>query len=138
MITVRILGSTSIIIGSTVTDQGGHYQVSSLAPGSYAVTVNLLGFETKTAGTLVQSNTTTITDFVLTGLTGSISGVILNNLSQPIIGPNVSVSLLNQNGILIFTTTANSDGTFSFLNVEPGDYIILASASGFINGYSWN
>ncbi|MED4051937.1 carboxypeptidase regulatory-like domain-containing protein [Priestia megaterium] len=134
VITVRILGSTGIIIGSTVTDQGGHYQVSSLAPGSYAVTVNLLGLETKTAGALVQSNTTTITDFVLTGLTGSISGVILNNLSQPIIGSNVSVSLLNQNSILIFTTTANSDGTFSFLNVEPGDYTIAASASGFING----
>ncbi|MEI2325688.1 carboxypeptidase regulatory-like domain-containing protein [Priestia megaterium] len=134
VITVRILGSTGIVIGSTVTDQGGHYQVSSLAPGSYTVTVNVLGVEAKTAGALVQSNTTTITDFVLTGLTGSISGVILNDLSQPIIGSNVSVSLRDENGILIFTTTANSDGTFSFLNVEPGNYIIVASAAGFING----
>ncbi|MCU7741452.1 carboxypeptidase regulatory-like domain-containing protein, partial [Priestia megaterium] len=134
VITVGILGSTGIVIGSTVTDQGGHYQVSSLAPGSYTVTVNVLGVETKTAGALVQSNTTTITDFVLTGLTGSISGVILNDLSQPIIGSNVSVSLRDENGILIFTTTANSDGTFSFLNVEPRNYIIVASAAGFING----
>ncbi|MBY0090740.1 carboxypeptidase regulatory-like domain-containing protein [Priestia aryabhattai] len=133
LITVRILGSTGIVVKTTVTDQNGDYQVESLSPGSYTVTVYVSGFETKTVGALVQSNKTTTTNFVLIGLTGSINGVILNDLSQPLIGSTVSVSLFNENGILIFTTTANSTGSFSFLNVEPGNYIIIASAPGFIN-----
>ncbi|MEK1833446.1 carboxypeptidase regulatory-like domain-containing protein [Priestia megaterium] len=133
LITVRILGSTGIVVKTTVTDQNGDYQVESLLPGSYNVTVYVSGFETKTVGALVQSNKTTTTNFVLIGLTGSINGVILNDLSQPLIGSTVSVSLFNENSILIFTTTANSTGSFSFLNVEPGNYINIASAPGFIN-----
>ncbi|MED4278752.1 carboxypeptidase regulatory-like domain-containing protein, partial [Priestia megaterium] len=133
LITVRILGSTGIVVKTTVTDQNGDYQVESLSLGSYTVTVYVSGFETKTVGALVQSNKTTTTNFVLTGLTGSINGVILNDLSQPLIGSTVSVSLFNENGILIFSATANSTGSFSFLNVEPGNYIIIASAPGFIN-----
>ncbi|GAB1765757.1 carboxypeptidase regulatory-like domain-containing protein [Priestia megaterium] len=131
-VNVRLLGATGIIIASTVTDSNGRYVITDLPPGSYTVSASASGFETKAVGAVIETNATEIADIMLTGVFGSINGIVLNNLAQPIVGSSISLSLFDANNLLIFTTTGHSDGTFSFPNLEPGNYFITASASGFI------
>ncbi|WWB87080.1 carboxypeptidase regulatory-like domain-containing protein [Priestia aryabhattai] len=131
-VNVRLLGATGIIIASTVTDSNGRYVITDLPPGSYTVSATASGFETKAVGAIIETNATEVVDIMLTGVFGSINGVVLNNLAQPIVGSSISLSLFDTNNLLIFTTTGYSDGTFSFPNLEPGNYFITASASGFI------
>lgn len=134
VVTVRIIGAGGVVVATVVTDSDGNYTAGSLPPGSYTVTVTAQGFETRTVGAIVQSDTTTTTNVSLTGIFGSITGVVLNNLALPITTASVAVSLFDENGILLFTTNAQSNGSFTFPQVAPGNYVITASASGFVTG----
>ncbi|MFS0766942.1 carboxypeptidase regulatory-like domain-containing protein [Peribacillus phoenicis] len=134
VVTVRIAGAGDIIIATAVTDPDGQYTIGNLPPGSYTVTVTAQGFAVRTVGAIVQSDTTTTANVSLTGIFGSIAGVVLDNLAQPFVGTAVAVSLFDENGILIFTAIAHSDGSFAFPQVPPGSYVITASANGFVAG----
>ncbi|NGY75490.1 carboxypeptidase regulatory-like domain-containing protein [Bacillus megaterium] len=95
-VNVRLLGVTGIIIASTVTDSNGRYVITDLPPGSYTISATASGFETKAVGAIIETNATEIADIMLTGVFGSINGVVLNNLAQPIVGSSISLSRLRQ------------------------------------------
>lgn len=53
-------------------------------------------------------------------------------IGQVIAGKPVTVSLLNSDSSVAAVTTTNSDGTF-LLTTNPGSYIVIASAEGYLN-----
>jgi hypothetical protein len=112
---------------------------SSQAVGSVSTTV------ASTSSSLTQINTITQGGFSTTKPTTTVSGVIAlyNGIQQgsglASIG-NLLISLQDQNGQTISTTTTSSDGTWTIANVEPGYYKLnIDVPSGFtLMGYNSN
>ncbi|MFG6149247.1 carboxypeptidase regulatory-like domain-containing protein [Halobacillus sp. B23F22_1] len=130
-VVIRQAGSSDQIVASATTSPFGNYTVSGLSPGSYTVTASLPGYGTITVGAIVVSDTTTNANISLIQLAGSIEGQLIDADGDPITGANLQLKLLNDLNVTIITILANPDGSFVFSNIEPGTYVIQASAPGF-------
>src|SRR5258708_26628062 len=60
---------------------------------------------------------------------GTVTGVAADATSAPV--PNASVSLLNEDTGITVETTSNAAGIYSFPNLRPGKYKLIATAKGF-------
>ncbi len=127
---VRLAG-TQTVVASTVTSPFGNYLIENLLPGKYTIGVTKSGFGEGTRGVIVITGETTDGSLSLNPVFGQISGYILDQDGNRITGNNTSVILRNENGILIASGFANSDGSYHFFNVTPGRYYISASAPDF-------
>jgi hypothetical protein len=65
---------------------------------------------------------------------GSVAGTIKDALQRPLGG--ATVRLESPDGRTIARTTADEQGRFSFTNVEPGTYAVVAEQKGFDTGTS--
>ncbi len=63
------------------------------------------------------------------GVTSTISGIVMDNTNAVVPGANV-VALHKATGVSQETTT-NSDGSFSFPGMNPGNYTVTVSLTGF-------
>ena len=61
--------------------------------------------------------------------TASVNGVVKDQTGAAI--PTAQIELKNVNTGVARTTTTNSDGVYTFLNITPGVYTMSASATGF-------
>ncbi|MFQ3545546.1 carboxypeptidase regulatory-like domain-containing protein [Halobacillus rhizosphaerae] len=134
IVVVRQAGATDQIVATVTTSPFGNYSVTGLAPGSYTVTASLTGFGTQTAGAVVVSDMTTNANISLSELSGSIDGQLVDSNGDPITGVNLQLRLLNDFNVVISTILANPDGSFMFLDVVPGTYIITGTAPGYQTG----
>lgn len=55
----------SVLIASTLTDSNGNYDIASLAPGSYSMTVSAVSYHSVTKSASVQVNLASILNFLL-------------------------------------------------------------------------
>ena len=68
----------------------------------------------------------------LVAMLTSISGTVVDAKSSDLAGVTASVTLTSKsNGGDKYTTTSDSDGSFTISNVRPGEYILSASAAGW-------
>ncbi len=115
---------------SNVTDSLGHYRLDGV-PGNtfpYALTASAHGYVNKTNDVSLSTGGVTQSDFVLTSLTGSISGTVRDSEnSEPLAGATVSVIV----GTVTVTATTNADGTYMIPNLDAGSYSLNASLEGF-------
>ena len=63
------------------------------------------------------------------GPTGQITGVVTDSNNAVI--PNATVTITNKNNNATKTTTANSDGIYQFVLLQPGVYTVKTSAANF-------
>jgi protocatechuate 3,4-dioxygenase beta subunit len=126
------LSLNDILLFSSVTDLEGNYAFEDLAPGTYKVTVNGAGFASSSLGAIVTSNNTAIANFILSLLSGSISGTVVDENGTPIIGQTIFINLYDQNNLLIGSVQAQPDGMYFFSDLVPGNYIIAVNTNGYI------
>jgi protocatechuate 3,4-dioxygenase beta subunit len=145
-VTVRLLNVDGAVIATTTTNANGSYLFDGLPPGSYTVEVEIPSGHAPTiegagspfndssgvltSGSTTVSATTTLgwgsmvdmtLDFGFVPIAVEVGGaVLLNSSSLGVAG--VTVSLLNDAGEEIATTTTAADGSYLFTGVAPGDY----------------
>ncbi len=61
--------------------------------------------------------------------TGAITGMIVDSQGSAITGASISAKQLNTNTVR--TTQINEDGSYSFIQLPPGDYVVTVSVDGF-------
>lgn len=131
----------------TTTDQEGNYSVAELPPDSYRIGVFKAGFAVEEKTINVRGGISTRQDFVLKTAGGPVreigrlptAGIVLarsgriagrvidGKTGAPLAG--VNVSLAGQRSI-----TTGADGSYSFTNLAPGTYQVIARKSGFTEG----
>ncbi|GMK38662.1 hypothetical protein PCCS19_17160 [Paenibacillus sp. CCS19] len=114
-----------LVIEVGITDSGGFYRLTGLPPGNYSILATADNYDFVVVGATVVADTITETNFVLSQLTGNIEGV----LEPPI--PNVLVQLALSNNLLITSSITDNTGTFRFIELRSGSYILTAAADNF-------
>jgi protocatechuate 3,4-dioxygenase beta subunit len=137
--TVTQAGSTTPIVGATVsysggsatatTDNSGAYTLSNIAAGTYTVTASATGYQSSSqTGVGVTVGTTTTANFSLTlsPTTGTIGGTVTQSgNTTPIAGATVSYSGGST------TATTDTSGAYTLSSITPGTYTVSASAAGY-------
>ncbi len=125
--------------GDTYTDGNGAYTVVNLPPGAYYVRTTASGYAGEYFDNVYDSNAATLVavtsgdttpdiDFSL-DIGGSISGVVRNDNGDPISGAEVDASSV---GCCAFGYAyADASGSYTILDLPPGDYVVQAFASGY-------
>ncbi len=116
------------------TDADGRYTLYELTPGSYSVTFTKEGYKTVVLLAEVVSGSTTTLDATMpvdnTPKTGTISGVVKDVNGVGIANAEV---MFASKGISSGSTRTDSQGRFSFQDVNPGSYRVTASKEGYIS-----
>lgn len=127
--TINLIGSTG---GATaLSGSGGTYTIQNLIGGTYSLTVDKEGYsDTTIASYTIADGDSKIINYTLFQLNGEISGVVQDNLGNPI--NQATVVLVRKSNNLTRTKTTLSNGSFSFTGLNFGEFDIYALKSGFI------
>ncbi len=124
---------TSPATGYVTTDSTGEYKIDNVEPGEYKVTAAKRSYDTLSVSVTVIAGKNTIANFILQkrDSTADINyGVISGTVSDAQNGnaiPNVSLYTIPSTVVL----TSGSNGAFSFQNLTPGSYSLVAKKSGY-------
>lgn len=120
-------------VASMTTVADGKYKLSDLSPGTYAVTVELTGYASRTIEVKVDFGDNLAAnirrDIPLSKVRGTISGIVRGQ-----VGPAqfpLSGATVNLTGAATATTQTTSDGEYAFPNLDDGAYQVTASLAGF-------
>ncbi len=130
-VTVNVLNAIGTTIRSVVTDSGGRYVVTGLSEGSYTVIAGKTGFSSSSVGAIITSGEVTTANLVLSALFGTISGTVVDEEGNLIIGEDIAIRLVDENGAVMQTILADSNGTFTFSFLQQGRYVLSVTAQGF-------
>lgn len=155
-VTVNLLDSAGNVVATTTTDANGEYSFSKLPAGDYRVKVDTTGtlkglnqtedpdgVADSTSGTISLNNTNRTQSGVNFGYieNNSISGTIFrdearNGVKDPSDPrfPSVKVTLLDENGNVVETTTTDSNGAYKFSHLPDGKYRVKVDTTGVLNG----
>ena len=112
---------------ATTTIASGSYTFPSVANGTYTVTPSLTGvsFSPTSQSVTVASGPATVPAFTATAQTWQVSG----SITPGSIASGATLTL-SQSGNTITTTTAGTDGSYSFPSVVNGIYTVTPSKTG--------
>ncbi|KGX88751.1 hypothetical protein N781_09540 [Pontibacillus halophilus JSM 076056 = DSM 19796] len=118
------------IIDSTVSLTNGFYSFVNVVPGTYDIDVsNPPEYTSTTVSVSIGSGQSVTEDIFINPVPSTIDGTVTDNALNPIAG--ATVTLDNNLGVPIATTTTNGAGQYSFTGVVPGSYEVEVMASGF-------
>jgi len=121
------------VAGSTTTNGSGFYTMNVQPGNNYTIVAMASGYQNQNIGANLRNNQTTTVNFSLTPNGGTISGTVINSsTSNPISGATVEIF---QGPIFITSDTTDVNGNYSIANLSPGNYSVIASASGFQDGF---
>ncbi|MEM1334058.1 MAG: SdrD B-like domain-containing protein, partial [Actinomycetota bacterium] len=155
-VVVELRDASNTIVATDTTDGSGAYSFTGLAPATYTVTIDDTTLPVgAVSGDRVQSTTAdsyTLTlrsgDAVTTAdvgyaTTGEITGSVFedDDASGALgLGEDglalVDVQLLDASNAVIATVATAADGTYTFTDVEPGDYTVRVDRSTVPAGFS--
>jgi subtilisin family serine protease len=128
-VTVQVVGTST----SATTNSGGYYELDSLTPGNYNLSLAPSGFEPQTSSVTVVNGAPTTKDWSLAHGSATVYGVVTDSVTTLPIA-NASVTLTGLSG---GTTTTNSNGYYSFSNLLSDNYTVGVSVDGY-TGQSTN
>ncbi|MCL4538853.1 MAG: carboxypeptidase regulatory-like domain-containing protein [Bacteroidetes bacterium] len=120
------IGSVVITLGSqsTTTSTQGTYSFSNVAPGGYTVTASGANYISQSKQIQVSPGQPQTVNFSLQPSTTTVSGTITDATTNTTIS-GATVTLGTQ------SATTSSGGSYSFSNVQAGNYTVTASANGY-------
>ncbi|MEA1954496.1 MAG: SdrD B-like domain-containing protein, partial [Campylobacterota bacterium] len=150
---------TTTTVGITSTNSNGEYLFTSLVPGYYYVHFETLEHfrvtvENSGSNDALDSDINTITGqtslfellspynnmtidagfYELATISGTVSEDTDNDDLADVMLEGVTIDLLDSNGTVISTTTTDSNGSYIFIDVEPGTYTVVETQpSGLLN-----
>lgn len=130
-IEIRADEASGLAVSAVASTPFGNYQFTGLAPGSYTVIAKANNYATNTVGALVTSGGFTIANVSLNPQFGTINGMVKDTFGNPIGSNDTKIKLYTQDGTLIETAFVSSNGSFSIMGVQAGEYILTASAPTF-------
>ncbi len=118
--------------GSAVTNATGVFEINGIADGTYNVTARAVGYTAKIVTVVMSESRETR---IPLDPQGAIAGVVLDGKTQQPV-PRFSVRLLKQIGGDVqpdrnVQSFESRDGSFTYINVEPGTYMVQATAQGY-------
>lgn len=124
----------TILIATAVTDPQGNYQIPDLAPGDYSVVAIATNFQTQIQQATVQAQNTTVVNFALNILPGAISGTVTDaTTTDPLANTAIIVF---QNQTIVGSALTDVNGNYQVPNLAPGNYFVVAIASGYRTAFS--
>ncbi|PFG05371.1 carboxypeptidase regulatory-like domain-containing protein [Bacillus sp. es.034] len=125
--TVQLLNNSGTVVDSTTTNVAGNYSFTNVTPGLYNVSVVATGFQSQTKAVVTEPNQASVVNFTLVANPGAISGTVRDASTNNAI-PFANLELLDSNGVLIASTTADGSGQYTFNNLAPGTYQVRSFA----------
>ncbi|WP_042167209.1 carboxypeptidase regulatory-like domain-containing protein [Paenibacillus gorillae] len=122
---VNINDQVGFLAGSVLSDDDGFFRIAGFTPGSYTLVATDNNYQSETFGAIVLSNAETPVSFMLKPNPATITGLL-----QPAAAGSL-VQLFNSNNVQIATSATLADGSFTFNNVQEGNYYLTANAAGF-------
>jgi large repetitive protein len=127
-------GATVVLRDSTgeiarvLTDETGRYGFRNLRPGTYGLTASKRGVgEGSTRANVVAGQSVrAMIEIQPVARVGAVRGVTVSEAG--VVG-GATVTILNR-GNVVATATSGRDGSFSFTNLNPGNYVIEAAKRG--------
>ncbi|MDW7650497.1 MAG: carboxypeptidase regulatory-like domain-containing protein [Bacillota bacterium] len=108
-------------VATTVADNDGLYRLTGLAPGNYRITAKADDFQNRTVGATIVAGETTVLNFALKALPGSIKGFVTDQLTgDPLAG--VSVQVFDGSGVPVASAVTDGDGEYAVTGLSPGFY----------------
>lgn len=122
----------SFLVASRLTDSVGSYLVGSLPPGNYTLTAIAKDYQSSSQGVFVFTGISTIANFSLEPLPGSLSGTVEDaNTTDPIPGALV-IALKDQ--VLLGASLTDANGKYAISDLAEGNYSVLVFADGYQRG----
>lgn len=126
--TVRLLsGATPVAV--TATDTFGKFILTNITGGTYTIEFSKMNYTTFTQGVVIQPDTITIVNPILTAIPGTLQGTVTSSEGSAVSGAQVLLS--DSLGTVLSQTTTSPTGTYSFTSIIPGHYTLTVSADGF-------
>ncbi|WP_300348696.1 carboxypeptidase-like regulatory domain-containing protein [Clostridium sp.] len=131
---------TEVLKAITYTNEYGQFVFRELDQGNYSIRVSALGY----IGTTSTVNITQSGQIVPSLITiaqnpnasrGTVSGIITDNLNQPIVAADVVLYEVNPDESLtaIAFTKTNTAGVYLFINVPQGNYKVKSNQTENVN-----
>jgi 5-hydroxyisourate hydrolase-like protein (transthyretin family) len=130
-------GGGVAIIDSATTAANGSYTLDSVQAGRYTVRAVAATYASKTSGNVTMAGTATDTvNFLLAPIQyGSVLGIVSSDSARtkPLAGVQVILARRTGGGAgtPIDTMTTGANGTYSFTQVQTGNYSVAASLTGY-------
>ncbi|MGO9114375.1 MAG: beta strand repeat-containing protein, partial [Thermoguttaceae bacterium] len=124
MLVEALQGST--VVGSTITDSSGNFQITNLSPGTYTLAAPLGAVVTAPTVTVALGQTVT-GQSILVQPGGTIIGAVTGPAIAPLAG--MSVFLAGPGGLSEATTT-DSNGNYQFTGLNTGSYQVYLLIGG--------
>ncbi len=117
---------------SSTTDQNGNYTITKVVPGDYILYASKAGYETKIIKdlTVETSTTKTINTQTLSVAIRSITGSVELELKDDHAGALVTATNLADSDV-IYTAITNSSGDYTLAGMQPGEYMIVITNTGY-------
>jgi hypothetical protein len=129
--------------GFATTGTGGSYDIAGLPPGNYSVQIGALGYAPEYYDNTYDNDAAAFVAVAPGGTVGgidaalsqggSLTGVVRDEFGAPLAGATVSATRTVCCHTAFATTLA--DGSYVFSGLPPGEYIIRASATGYVYEY---
>lgn len=104
----------------TTTDASGNYSFVGVDVGAYSVAATHANFVTQTKSVTVADLVPQDLDYSLVYKTGTLSGIVYNQLNNPIVGAHVDIAGFGQG-------VSNGSGEYEISLLTPGDHTAVAS-----------
>ena len=151
-VTITLLDDTGATVATAVTDSNGAYLFEDVVPGDYIVSesqpsgfADVLDEDSTVPGddavnadplddvipvSIVSGELDDGNDFIEEQL-GSLSGTVLEDTDNDGVGEDpiagVTITLLDEDGATVATAVTDSNGDYSFADLEPGNYSVVES-----------
>ena len=122
--TVTLAGPRGEVVASRNTDPTGRYLFTELVAGDYTLAVSAPAREPTALLVAVSGGGETVQDVELAGRS-RLAGTARTADGRAV--PDARVALLDPEGNVATVTTTGPDGSYSFENLPPGDYTVVAS-----------
>ncbi|MFL6053540.1 MAG: collagen binding domain-containing protein [Actinoallomurus sp.] len=124
--TITVTDVQGDVVATARSTEGGGFSFISLPEGGYTLVASCPGQRPVAAAVTVRQGTQTRQDLELLAR-GALNGDVWLH-DRPCDG--VRLTLMDQAGSLVGTTESGADGEFSFDDLEPGTYAVVAAGHG--------